>query len=145
MMPHLHRLVLCCSSVVGLWACSVFASPASPAVDSATGGPFACGELDFYELDALYAGGAIEGRCSDVPVGTWRTVAAYLREHVPCPKLDERVAADPQLACDLAECGNLLLKAAARTSCSDFSGAWEDGESDACFNAYQIARTINCE
>lgn len=145
MMSHNVRHLLWWSSALGLWACGVFPPSASPAVDTATGGPFECGELDYFDLDALYAGGAIEGRCSDVPVGTWRAVAAHLREHVPCPKLDERVAADPQLACDLAECGNLLLKAAARTSCSDFSGAWEDGESDACFNAYQIARTINCE
>jgi hypothetical protein len=142
-MPSLHRSLHCGSLAAVLCACGDASPPsgssARPGV-SATGaalsGPFACGDLDFYDLDALYAGGAVEGRCSDVAVGTWRAVAAHLREHAPCPTAADRIAADPQLACDIAECGNLLLRLGANGSCADFAPALDYGGNTTCEDVF---------
>jgi hypothetical protein len=107
-------------------------------------GPFACGDLDFHDLNALYAGGAVEGMCSDVAVGTWRAVAAHLRKHAPCPGSAELIAADPQLACAIAECGNLLLSLGAKVSCSDFGPVLDVGEDSACDYPYEAQRALYC-
>jgi hypothetical protein len=112
--------------------------------DSALSGPFACGDLDFYDLEALYAAGSVEGRCSDVAVGTWRAVASSLREHAPCPAAAERIATDPQLACAIAECGNLLLSLGANTSCSDFAPAYDFGANTICEDVYVVQQATYC-
>jgi hypothetical protein len=150
-MPSLHRSLLCGSLAGVLCACGDASPPSGPsaraevsAADPALSGPFACGDLDFYDLDALYAGGAVEGRCSDVAVGTWRAVAAHLRKHAPCPGSTERIAADPQLACDVAECGNLLLSLGEEGSCSDFAPVYDFGENTACDDAVDAQLRIFC-
>jgi hypothetical protein len=82
--------------------------------------PFACGEVDFYELAALSAGAPFEARCSDVAIGTWLDVAAYLRENAAVDAADAALD-DPALACTLASCANILVDTAARSTCDDFS------------------------
>jgi hypothetical protein len=150
-MPSLYRSLLCGSLAGVLCACGDAPPPSGPsaraevsAADPALSGPFACGDLDFYDLDALYAGGAVEGRCSDVAVGTWRAVAAHLRKHAPCPGSAERIAADPKLACDIAVCGNFLLSLGADVSCSDFAHISDFSENTACYDAVYAQLSIFC-
>lgn len=81
---------------------------------------FSCGELDLYDLDAIMSGGAFEGLCSDVPVGTWKQVAADLRAATTCDHQGDYVP-DPDEACDIAACANRLMDGAAASTCEDFS------------------------
>jgi hypothetical protein len=98
--------------------------------------PFACGEIDFHGLAALYAGGPFEERCSDVPDGTWIELAEYLREHFPC-NYAELAMTDRAVACDVAACANSLVDSAARSTCDDF-GPFLNEWSDACERAWDI-------
>jgi hypothetical protein len=96
--------------------------------------PFACGEVDLYDLAALFSGGTFEERCSDVAEGTWVEVAGYLREHVPC-NYAELAMTDRAVACDVAACANSLVDSAARSTCDDF-GPFVSEWSDECVRAW---------
>lgn len=81
---------------------------------------FTCGELDLYDLDAIVSGGAFEGKCTDVPVGTWRRVAADLRAATQCDRGAD-YEPDPREACDIAGCANSLFAGAAAATCADLT------------------------
>jgi hypothetical protein len=101
--------------------------------------PFTCGEIDAYDLAAIMGGGPFEERCSDVAEGTWREVAAYLRENAPLDTTEPALL-DPSFECTLASCANLLFESAARSTCGDVS-PYLDGRGDgACADVWRATR-----
>ena len=99
--------------------------------------PFTSGEIDFFDLAAIYAGAPFEGRCSPFPEGTWRNVAAQMREQFNCePPAPEAV--DPTVSADLAACANELFSVGLRSACSDLSafGGYQSPSCDASWSAY---------
>jgi hypothetical protein len=102
-----------------------------------TQAPFACGDLDLYDLDAIMDGGAYEGKCADVPVGTWQQVAADLREATRCDHAPDYVP-DPAEACDIAACANNLYEGAAASACDDFTAFNEAANALPCGNLFLL-------
>jgi hypothetical protein len=99
--------------------------------------PFVSGDIDFFDLAAIYAGAPFEGRCSPFPEGTWRNVAAQMREQFNCePPAPEAV--DPTVSADLAACANELFSVGLRSACSDLSafGGYQSPSCDASWSAY---------
>ena len=99
--------------------------------------PFTSGEIDFFDLAAIYAGAPFEGRCSPFPEGTWRNVAAQMRERFDCGPLT-RAAAEPSVSADLAACANELFSVGLESTCSDFGafGGYRSIRCDASWSAY---------
>ena len=124
------------SLIVGICCVSPgCADPPEPSPPSRTGpplqAPFTCGDVDLYDIDAILSGGALEGKCSDVPIGTWRRIAADLREATRCDHAPDYVP-DPDEACDIAACANSLYAGAAASTCDDFTALDEAMRSPPC-------------
>lgn len=85
--------------------------------------PFECGEIDVFDLEAIEAGGALEGSCSSDPPGTWLAVAAKIRAESECG--DGCVISDPEALCLFAACANAYFEAGARSTCEDVSAIVE--------------------
>jgi hypothetical protein len=102
--------------------------------------PFSSGEIDFFDLAAIYAGAPFEGRCSPFPEGTWRNIAGRMREQFDCESLG-RAAAEPSVSAQLATCANELFSAGLQSTCSDFSafGGYRSPQCDAAWSAYWSA------
>jgi hypothetical protein len=81
--------------------------------------PFECGEIDVFDLEAIEAGGALEGSCSNDPPGTWLAVAAKIRTESECGEVC--VVSDPEALCLFAACANAYFEAGTRSTCEDVS------------------------
>jgi hypothetical protein len=104
--------------------------------------PFLSGDIDFFDLAAIYAGAPFEGRCSPIPEGTWRNVAAQMRERYACEDFAE-LAAEPSVSPALAACANELFSVGLLTSCSELSvyGEYRSPSCDAAQSAFSNRHT----
>jgi hypothetical protein len=94
--------------------------------------PFACGEVDWYDLEAIQGGGALEATCSVNPAGTWRAVAQRLREDAWCQSAVDRLQADEEAQCAVAACANALFDGGSRSTCDDITPYIEARDTGPC-------------